>query len=444
MNRLQATAYVLATWARDRRTPYLPHEQLEERRDQRVRDIVAYAAATVPHYRELFAREGIDPREIRGADDLERLPLLEKRDLLEDPERFRSGSQAGSTAVAYWTAGSTGRPLTVYHDRLSLLGNMAWSERERVVEARFCGKRVRYRRVVVAWTISTGAQTQAFYRRSAFAPLRPLQFSLTVEDPIEQNIAAVDRLRPDSLVGYGPYLETLFRIVAARNLSFYRPKVVAYVSVAMSVEGRRFIEETFGIPVISAYNAVEAFKIGFSCEERTGFHVHEDLCVVRLVDSDGRAVPNGATGEVVLSNLVNRGTVLLNYRLGDLAARAPGRCPCGRTLRLLADVEGRTADFVERDDGRLIYSSDVVKVVTQTESVLTFQLVQHEQARFELKVETISQDAFERVKGELVGRLKELLGTSVQIDITRHDRIEVGPRGKLRQVVSLFEPAQAR
>jgi hypothetical protein len=42
------------------------------------------------------------------------------------------------------------------------------------------------------------------------------------------------------------------------------------------------------------------------------------------------------SGEVVVSNLVNRETVLLNYRLGDVAASLPDRCPCGRSLPLLS------------------------------------------------------------------------------------------------------------
>ena len=426
------------------RLPYRPREAVEARRDAAIRRIVAHAARTVPHYRELFARSGIDPREIRTIADLERLPLVDKELVQADPERFRAQSAAGRTAVPFVTSGSTGMPLTIYHDRDSLLASLAWNQRERVVEAKLCGKLFRYRRVAIVWTIATAFDVIAFHEKNTFAPLRPKGAFLDVASPLEEQIAAINRLRPDVLAGYGAHLELLFRVVAARKLRLHLPQVVVYGADLMTDEGRRFIEDTFGIPVISAYNAVEAFKIAFTCEERNGFHVHEDLCAVRLVDGDGTSVAAGASGEVVITNLVNRGTVLLNYRLGDVAAFDDTPCACGRTLRRLAGLEGRIAEYIRRHDGQYVGSSEITKRVTSREGVLKYQLVQHEEQHFELKLQTTSAEVYERIKDGLVAELRELLGADVRIDVGRHDQIEPGPRGKFRRVFSLFEPAQAR
>jgi phenylacetate-CoA ligase len=49
----------------------------------------------------------------------------------------------------------------------------------------------------------------------------------------------------------------------------------------------------------------------------------------------------------VVSNLVNRATVLLNYRLGDLASYVGGSCPCGLALPLHAPPIGRIDDVIE-------------------------------------------------------------------------------------------------
>ena len=100
--------------------------------------------------------------------------------------------------------------------------------------------------------------------------------------------------------------------------------MIAFSSDAMTPEGRALIQERFGIPVLGRYGAIEALKIGYTCEAEVGYHLHEDLCHVRIVDD-----------EVVLSNLVNRGTILLNYRLGDIASRLEEPCPCGRSFRRL-------------------------------------------------------------------------------------------------------------
>ena len=100
-------------------------DELAERRDARIRALVRYAAATVPAY------GGLDVGGIRDAVDVERLPLFDKASVQDDPERFRSRSPAGETAIPFRTTGSTALPLTVYHDRTSLLANIAHSERER-------------------------------------------------------------------------------------------------------------------------------------------------------------------------------------------------------------------------------------------------------------------------------------------------------------------------
>ena len=98
--------------------------------------------------------------------------------------------------------------------------------------------------------------------------------------------------------------------------------------------------------VLSVYQAVEIGIIGWECERQCGHHLNVDLCPIRILDSDRRELPIGESGQVVTSNLVNRGTVLLNYMLGDLATRLPEPCGCGRSLPLLSHVQGRTTDWL--------------------------------------------------------------------------------------------------
>ena len=55
----------------------------------------------------------------------------------------------------------------------------------------------------------------------------------------------------------------------------------------MSNTTRRFIKETLGIPIVSTYEAIEAFKIGFECLIGRGLHLNIDLYPVRIVDARG-------------------------------------------------------------------------------------------------------------------------------------------------------------
>lgn len=439
LERVRGTLTILRTLPGQRRVPYLPPERLAELRDARVRDTVRYAAETVPYYREFFAREGIDPREIGSADDLARLPLIDNPTVCVDHERFRAQSQAGRAAVQFRSTGtSTGVPLYVFHDRRSLLANIAYSERERAVEAALCGKRYRYTAVDVRFGPATVKRVRDFYDASAFRPFRPRHHQLAIETPLEELLETINRIQPDVIRSYGTYLEAALRLVAARNLRLHVPKVFVYSGDGMTPDGRAFVEQTFGVPAISRYNAVEAFKIAYHCEERDGFHLHEDLCHVDVVGDDGRPLPTGESGELVISNLVNRGTVLLNYRIGDFGHLTAEPCGCGRTTRRLVELEGRVAEVVHLPSGNIVHQYALAGIFRRFRGVVRHQLVQHEPDRFELRVMTVDRAEFERISPEIGKSIGELLDGAA-LDVTHEDPIELDRQGKFQRIVSLVE-----
>jgi phenylacetate-CoA ligase len=207
----------------------------------------------------------------------------------------------------------------------------------------------------------------------------------------------------------------------------------------MTVGGRRLIEEQFDIPVLSRYVCVEALKVAFTCEERKAFHLHDDLVHVRIVGPDGQAVTPGERGEVVVSNLVNRGTVLLNYRLGDTAALVGELCSCGRNLTLLTDLEGRVEDIIYLPDGRFLHPRVICSVFENRKDVLQYQLIQHDMDCFHLKLVSVDRARRGRTAAELLQGLTELLGTSAKLEITYHERLPRQAGGKFRPVLSLLK-----
>jgi phenylacetate-CoA ligase len=77
-NKIYGKVVVATQLRRQRDVPFLPKEKIEELRDKRLQEIVRYAAGTVPYYRALFQNLKLDPREIETAEDLDKLPMLDK------------------------------------------------------------------------------------------------------------------------------------------------------------------------------------------------------------------------------------------------------------------------------------------------------------------------------------------------------------------------------
>jgi len=437
LNKLYGNAVVLANLKGQRGVPYLPEEELKAKRDARLRKIVNYAAKTVPFYRDLFREKKIDPREIRTVDDLDLLPILDKQTFRKDPHLFLSTSRRGRMSLPFVTSGSTGMPLTVYHDQYSLLSNIAFGEREREVVSTICEKKFGYKEVIIAYPGNTGSKVLDFYQRMTYIPFRPERLVLSVQDPIERIVEAVNHFRPDVIKSYGSYLETFFRLLNFRRIEMFLPRVLIYGADSMTSEGRSFIEKKFGIPILSTYNAVEIFKIGFFCVERKGFHIHEDLCQVKIVNSNGKKVGCDKTGEVVISNLVNMGTVFLNYRLGDVAAISNQKCPCGRTLPLLTDLDGRVEDIIFLPNGDFVHPRAIWRVFKGRDEILQYQLIQHARDRFVLRLAAADSKTYQRVIDGILTDLRHILGENAIIEAENYQELERQGFGKFRPVISL-------
>jgi phenylacetate-CoA ligase len=446
LRRLHGSAVVGATLALDRAlaVPFLPRARLEAVRDHRVRQIVAYAARHVPYYRALFARGPFAPTDIQGADDLVRLPLLDRELVRAHPERFVADTAAGRAGLDFYTSGSTGTPLRVLHDARSLLANIAWGERERAAVIEVCGAGFRPKELYVGGQVSTFRKVMAFYEESVLFPAKPRRFWMSVARPIEDVIAACDAERPDVLVGYGGWIGLFFKTIEARGLRVHLPKMVMYMAEALPPGARAHIEGRFGVAVLSRYSAAEAFKIGYYCERRTGFHLHEDLCHLRVVGPDGATLPDGQRGQLVLSNLVNRAQVLLNYPIGDLGALADRTCACGRTTRLLSELEGRVEDILELPGGRHVHPRAVWQALKDDSELLQYQLVQREPSRFELDLATVDDVAYRRVLERAMPQLRGLLGADAVIEARRRtDGVRVGAE-KFRAVSCLLPRRSAQ
>jgi len=195
------------------------------------------------------------------------------------------------------------------------------------------------------------------------------------------------------------------------------------------------IEQRFGIPVFTTYQAVEAFKIGFECERHCGLHLNVDLYPLRVVDGAGRDVPQGQSGEVIVSNLVNRGMVLLNYRLGDIVTLLPDRCECGRSLPLLSYPEGRTDDLLEFASGRIVHPQAIRSAFNQERLVWEYQVEQLTDDDFRVSLLASSACDRQATRQRVVDQLATVLGHA-RIDVQFVESIDRTVGGKFAPVIS--------
>lgn len=422
--------------------PFKPLAVIEHQRDRRAREIIAYAYRHVSYYRDTLNRLKLRPADFHGAADLAQLPVIEREQVQRDPDYFVSTERPVEQYLRLRTGGSTGAPRTVYWDRRGLFWVRAVYERERALLLRLMDRPHGYRHVSIGSPLSSGLEIQHFMHAHSLKPgrLTIQRHHLSLFDPPEKNWDLIEQLRPAVVQGYGSYLDVLFAHVQRQGAaSAYRPRAVVYSSDGLSPATRRWLETDFGVPVFSSYQAIEALRLGFECDHHTGLHQYTDVCPVRIVDATGCDQPPGVSGDVIVSNLINRGTVLLNYRLGDLAAQLPGACACGRTLPLLSLPQGRSDDWLRLADGRLLHPQAIRLIFTGESQVWQYQVVQRHTACFSIALVASADIDRAALLARLTEKFTRTCGAGVSLDFTFVQAVPRTAQGKVRPILSAIE-----
>jgi phenylacetate-CoA ligase len=404
--------------------------EIAARRDERLRSIVRFAYDQIPWYARVMQAMRLDPGEIRTAADLALLPIVRHEDLTMAPAEFLPRDARMADLLELRTSGSTMLSRKIYHDPEGIIAGWAVKLRERAIRERRIGER-RYRSASLTLD---GNPTRVRNHFRVIAPavwkLIPEGRKISVFEDSARVVEVLREWRPQHLSGYGSSVGRLFRYLAESGESMPLPKAVTFSSDSMAPMERSIIETDFGIPVQGIYSATEAFSIGFECGEGEGYHVNEDVSVVRIVDGEGREVDAGTRGSIVVSNLVNRGTVLLNYQLGDAGSPIDGPCPCGRPLPRIRLLDGRDTTFIERASGLPIHQYRLYLALASL-GLSRWQVVQTAISNFTVRAIPACGQEHTRIEAEIRSAMAGLIGPGLEIMIEYPSDLERTRNGKV-------------
>ena len=419
------------------RRPRLTREKIVEFQDRRLSRIVAHAYENVPYYRRLLDRNGIDPRAIRTAADLNAIPTTSKNDLRALPveETLARGADS-KRLILFKTSGSSGEPFAI---RRSWFEQRFWGQFW-IRAFRQYGMRMRDRIASVEVTRDGFGHGPGLHMRilNAFGILRELHTDC--RRPVQEIVRALREYQPDFLSGFAGTLTRVAQAINDDGRRAVRPRAVAVGGEVLIEPMREEIRKAFRAPVYNLYGNHELNLVAWECKETGDLHTCDDAVIVEIL-KDGRPAEPGERGEVVGTNLNAFTMPFIRYRLGDIVTKGSETCACGAPFSTLRDIQGRAIDFFPLADGRLLHPYEIVtKLLAIGKWIGHYHLVQERKDRIVLHAVPAAQPAREEIE-QLERAIMPLLGPRVEFRVVLVPEIPIEPGGKFRVSCSLVESA---
>lgn len=209
---------------------------------------------------------------------------------------------------------------------------------------------------------------------------------------------------------------------------------------AVSDEDRRIIQQAFGARTADLYSSKEGGHMGHACPNGTGIHIHEEVVFVEIVDEHGRAVPEGVAGRVIVTPLHNWAQPLIRYDQGDIATWLDAPCPCGRSLRRIDKVIGRSSALFYHPDGRV--RSAFLGQYRPLLHTNDWQIAQTGPTQFEVRY--VPPEAGPAPdESALVERLRETYFEDAEVTFVKLSSVPLTPAGKPLEYVNEWRPTVA-
>ncbi len=304
---------------------------------------VKHVYENVKYYRDLMDEKGVKPEDIKGVEDIHKLPFLSKADLREAYPYGLLGTDLKNCVRIQSTSGTTGKRVVAFYTQHDI---DLWEECTARAIVAAGGTEEDVVQVCYGYGLFTGGA--GLHGGSHKVGCLTLPMSSGNTDRQIQFMMDLDATILCCTPSYAAYIgETL----AEKG---YKPadnklKAGIFGAEPWTEEMRRNIEKSLGIKAYDIYGLTEVSGPGvaFECAEQRGMHINEDHFYVEVIDPDtGEVLPEGSKGELVFTCLDKEAFPLLRYRTRDICVLTREKCSCGRTHVRMTKPMGRSDDMM--------------------------------------------------------------------------------------------------
>ncbi|MBR7159523.1 MAG: phenylacetate--CoA ligase [Clostridia bacterium] len=417
----------------------MPVEDIRKMQSEKLVKQVKHVYENVEYYRDLMDKKGVKPEDIKGIEDLHKLPFLTKLDLRDAYPCGMLGKPLKECVRIHSTSGTTGRRVVAFYTQRDL---DVWFECCARALMAVGGTSEDVVQVAYGYGLFTGASGVQGGADKVGALTLPMSSGNT-----ERQIQFMMDLGATILCCTPSYAAYISESLKEQG---YKPednklKAGIFGAEPWTQEMRRDIEKGLGIKAYDIYGLTEMMGPGvsFECSEQTGMHINEDHFIAEIIDPEtGEVLPEGAKGELVFTCLDKEAFPLLRYRTRDICILSREKCSCGRTFVKMTKPMGRSDDMLIIR-GVNVFPSQIETVLLKEGYTPNYQIVVdrvNNNDTIEVNVELTPEQFSDTVGGitdmekSLANAIKVMLGINPKVNLVAPRSI-VRSEGKAVRVI---------
>lgn len=321
----------------------MPVEDIKKLQSEKLVKQVKHVYENVPYYRNLMDEKGVKPEDIKGIEDLHKLPFLTKADLRDAYPYGLLAKPLNECVRIHSTSGTTGRRVVAFYTQHDI---DLWEDccARAIVAAG--GTKEDVVQVAYGYGLFTGGSGLHGGSHKVGSLTLPMSSGNT-----DRQIQFMTDLGATILCCTPSYAAYLGEALTEMG---YTPDTIPlkagiFGAEPWTEEMRQNIQNTLGIKAYDIYGLTETSGPGvsFECEDQTGMHINEDHFLAEIIDPDtGEVLPEGSKGELVFTSLDKEAFPLLRYRTRDICILSRKKCSCGRTFIKMCKPMGRSDDMM--------------------------------------------------------------------------------------------------
>ena len=428
----------------------LDEKQIRKYQDKEFRKIVKYSF-NVPIYYNIYKNHNIYPHDIKGLDDLKKLPIITKEDLKANfPDKIIPRNFDKKNSYLISSSGSTGKPLFIYCSIFSAVKRLEGFAR--ILKA--YGGNWRKSKALLIIDLTPGSVEYATYVGGGLSFLDKI-FSLKnikylpIKEKAEILINKINEFKPEFL-GSDPNMLRKLAYLKLNGLgNEIKPKYIFSSGSMLDQYTKKYIENAFESTVLDVYGSTEAGPMAFECIKEGYYHINSDFILFEFLDDYDSPVSYNESGNVIITKLYGADTPIIRYNgLEDTATPIERISTCGIKSEMIKKIVGRITDLIILPNGESISPLTITgipaKIMEEYNSykIKQFQIIQNKKSELEI---LIVIDEKLRNKGlsvqnlfkELIKRINEQINRDIEIIVKEKKTLEPdNPSEKFKVFIS--------